>query len=92
MGGDPPVKKKSLRLTPGPHPQPRLAAVKLESENGETERARLLLEKARERADTPRIWMKSAKLERSQGARDAEKALLAWGPPAAATEMLLRWK
>lgn len=41
-----------------------LAAVKLESENDEYERARMLLAKARERAGTARVWMKSAKLER----------------------------
>lgn len=40
-----------------------LAAVKLESENGEYERARLLLEKARASAGTARVMMKSAKLE-----------------------------
>ena len=40
-----------------------LAAVKLESENGEYQRARLLLEKARASAGTARVMMKSAKLE-----------------------------
>ncbi len=40
-----------------------LAAVKLESENGEYERARRLLEKARASAGTARVMMKSAKLE-----------------------------
>ena len=40
-----------------------MAAVKLESENGEYERARLLLEKARASAGTARVMMKSAKLE-----------------------------
>jgi pre-mRNA-processing factor 6 len=53
-----------------------LAAVKLESENEEYERARLLLSKARERAGTARVWMKSAKLERALGFRDKEKELL----------------
>ncbi len=37
--------------------------MKLESENGEYERARLLLEKARASAGTARVMMKSAKLE-----------------------------
>jgi pre-mRNA-processing factor 6 len=32
-----------------------LAAVKLENENGEVERARVLLQKAREQANTPRV-------------------------------------
>ena len=40
-----------------------LAAMKLESENGEYERARRLLEKARASAGTARVMMKSAKLE-----------------------------
>lgn len=40
-----------------------LAAVKLESENAEYERARRLLAKARASAPTPRVMMKSAKLE-----------------------------
>lgn len=40
-----------------------MAAVKLESENGEYERARRLLEKARASAGTARVMMKSAKLE-----------------------------
>lgn len=40
-----------------------LAAVKLESENQEYERARRLLAKARASAPTPRVMMKSAKLE-----------------------------
>ena len=40
-----------------------MAAVKLESESGEYERARLLLEKARASAGTGRVMMKSAKLE-----------------------------
>ncbi|KAF6200949.1 hypothetical protein GE061_005396 [Apolygus lucorum] len=40
-----------------------LAAVKLESENNEYERARKLLAKARASAPTPRVMMKSAKLE-----------------------------
>lgn len=40
-----------------------MAAVKLESENGEYERARLLLKKAWANAGTARVMMKSAKLE-----------------------------
>lgn len=44
-----------------------LAAVKLEAENGEHGRAELLLSKAREKADTMKVWMKSAVLERQLG-------------------------
>lgn len=40
-----------------------MAAVKLESENSEYERARRLLAKARASAPSPRVLMKSAKLE-----------------------------
>lgn len=40
-----------------------MAAVKLESENGEYERARLLLGKAWASAGTARVMMKSVKLE-----------------------------
>ena len=50
-----------------------LAAVKLESENAEFQRARHLLEKARSSAPTPRVVMKSAKLEWQQG--DIVKAI-----------------
>eukprot|EP01012_Entosiphon_sulcatum_P018062 TRINITY_DN22807_c0_g1_i1.p1 TRINITY_DN22807_c0_g1~~TRINITY_DN22807_c0_g1_i1.p1 ORF type:complete len:943 (-),score=212.04 TRINITY_DN22807_c0_g1_i1:27-2855(-) len=58
-----------------------LAAVKVESESAgdaDTEqiRARMLLQKARDRAGTPRIWMKSAKLERQIGNRAEERKLL----------------
>ena len=44
-----------------------LAGAKLELENGETERARVLLERAREKVDGPKVWMKSALLERECG-------------------------
>lgn len=40
-----------------------LAAVKLEWENNEYQRARVLLSKARDRASTEQVWMKSALLE-----------------------------
>jgi len=58
-----------------------LAAVKLESESSEFERARLLLSKARDRAGTARVWMKSAKLERllakeKAGLRNEERKLI----------------
>jgi len=44
-----------------------LAAVKLEWENNEPERARILLRRARDKAPTERVWMKSALLERELG-------------------------
>ena len=50
-----------------------LAAVKLEWENDEIQRARLLLSKARMRAPTERVWLKSALLERE--VRDATAVL-----------------
>jgi len=53
-----------------------LAAVKLEHENNEGARARSLLERARDRAGTERVWMKSALLERELGNSDAERLLL----------------
>ena len=53
-----------------------LAAVKLESENNEPERARILLSKARERAGTERVWMKSIVLERNLGDLGAALKLL----------------
>ena len=55
-----------------------LAAVKLESENGQTDAARRLLVTARERAGTERVWMKAVVLERDLG-RHAE-ALALLGP------------
>jgi pre-mRNA-processing factor 6 len=53
-----------------------LAAVKLESENSEYERARRLLAKARASAPTPRVMMKSAKLEWALNNLDAALRLL----------------
>jgi pre-mRNA-processing factor 6 len=53
-----------------------LAAVKLEWENDERDRARVLLTKARDRAPSPRVWMKAALLERECGDYDAELRLL----------------
>lgn len=44
-----------------------LAAVKLEWENNEIERARILLSKARDRASTKTVWLKSALLARERG-------------------------
>mmetsp|Transcript_23097 Transcript_23097/g.56930 ORF Transcript_23097/g.56930 Transcript_23097/m.56930 type:complete len:966 (-) Transcript_23097:92-2989(-) len=56
-----------------------LAAVKLENENSETQRARTLLEKARVQAGTERIWMQSAILEREAGETAALLVLLQEG-------------
>ncbi|GBF98664.1 hypothetical protein Rsub_11658 [Raphidocelis subcapitata] len=58
-----------------------LAAFKLEFENSEPERARALLAKARatEACSTPRVWMKSAIVEREAGDAAAERGLLEEG-------------
>ncbi|CAM6093470.1 unnamed protein product [Calypogeia fissa] len=56
-----------------------LAAFKLEFENHEPERARMLLGKARERGGTERVWMKSAIVERELGNTQEEKVLLEEG-------------
>ena len=53
-----------------------LAAVKLEWENDERDRARVLLARARDRAPSPRVWMKAALLERECRDFDAELRLL----------------
>lgn len=56
-----------------------LAAVKLENENNETQRARTLLEKARAQAGTERIWMQSAVLEREYGDASTYLAMIEEG-------------
>lgn len=64
--GDVPAARSILALAFQANPNSEeiwLAAIKLESENGEYERARRLLEKARASAGTARVMMKSAKLE-----------------------------
>jgi pre-mRNA-processing factor 6 len=53
-----------------------LAAVKLESENGFTDKARGLLDKAREMCSTERVWMKSAAFEREVGNLKGSKQIL----------------
>jgi pre-mRNA-processing factor 6 len=53
-----------------------LAAVKLESENNELDRARELLKRARAAADTERIWMKSALFEWQTGRPEEALAIL----------------
>ena len=58
-----------------------LAAFKVEFESGEVQRARLILAKARDHppASTPRVWMKSAILEREAGDAEGERGLLREG-------------
>lgn len=66
LAGDVPAARGILSLAFQANPNSEeiwLAAVKLESENEEYERARRLLAKARASAPTPRVMMKSAKLE-----------------------------
>lgn len=66
MAGDVPAARGILSYAFQANPNSEdiwLAAVKLESENAEYERARRLLAKARASAPTPRVMMKSAKLE-----------------------------
>eukprot|EP00741_Cyanophora_paradoxa_P005336 tig00000880_g5175.t1 len=53
-----------------------LAAVKLENENNEPQRARLLLQKARNDCPTKRVWVKSAKLEKQLGNAGEQRRLL----------------
>ena len=54
-----------------------LAAFKLEFENHEPERARAILEKAREgTSSTQKVWMKSALVERELGNSVAERRML----------------
>lgn len=74
--GDVPAARSILSLAFQANPNSEeiwLAAVKLESENFEYERARKLLAKARSSAPTPRVLMKSAKLEWHLG--DLDEAL-----------------
>lgn len=66
LAGDVPAARGILSLAFQANPNSEdiwLAAVKLESENAEYERARRLLAKARSSAPTPRVMMKSARLE-----------------------------
>ncbi|KAG0376876.1 hypothetical protein BGX24_007069 [Mortierella sp. AD032] len=70
VGGDVPGARAVLdaAFEANPNSEPIwLAAVKLEAENGEHGRAEMLLAKAREKADTMKVWMKSAVLERQLG-------------------------
>lgn len=79
LAGDVPAARGILSLAFQANPNSEeiwLAAVKLESENHEYERARRLLAKARGSAPTPRVMMKSAKLEWSLDDLDAALKLL----------------
>lgn len=77
--GDVPAARGILSLAFQANPNSEeiwLAAVKLESENSEYERARRLLAKARASAPTPRVMMKSARLEWSLNDLDEALRLL----------------
>lgn len=79
LAGDVPAARGILSLAFQANPNSEeiwLAAVKLESENSEYERARRLLAKARGSAPTPRVLMKSAKLEWALGELQAALVLL----------------
>ncbi|KAF8930966.1 hypothetical protein BGZ52_000268 [Haplosporangium bisporale] len=70
LGGDVPAARAILGQAFEANPNSEqiwLAAVKLEAENGEHGRAELLLSRARENADTAKVWVKSAVLERQLG-------------------------
>lgn len=56
-----------------------LAAAKVETESGEFDRARHILETARSKAPSSKVYMKSALLERQLGHCNAEKQLLCRG-------------
>ncbi|KAF7282681.1 pre-mRNA processing factor 6 [Rhynchophorus ferrugineus] len=79
LAGDVPAARGILSLAFQANPNSEeiwLAAVKLESENKEYERARRLLAKARGSAATPRVMMKSAKLEWTLNDLDAALSLI----------------
>ncbi|XP_064597243.1 pre-mRNA-processing factor 6-like [Liolophura sinensis] len=66
LAGDVPAARSILALAFQANPNSEeiwLAAIKLESENNEFDRARRLLQKARNSAPTARVMMKSVKLE-----------------------------
>lgn len=79
LAGDVPAARSILALAFKANPNSEeiwLAAVKLESENNEYERARRLLAKARSQAATPKVMMKSAHLEWALGNLEVAKNLL----------------
>jgi pre-mRNA-processing factor 6 len=79
LKGDVPAARSLLALAFKANPNSEdiwLAAMKLESENNEFQRARLLLQKARTSCPTQRVVMKSAKLEWMMDNLDEAKKLL----------------
>jgi pre-mRNA-processing factor 6 len=79
LGGDVPGARQILEAAFASNSESEqiwLAAIKLEVETGEFERARILLKSARERADTEKVWMKAAILERLMGEYDAALEIL----------------
>nr|GEW20925.1 protein stabilized1 [Tanacetum cinerariifolium] len=89
LAGDVPAARKILQSADAAIPNSEeiwLAAFKLEFENNEPERARMILAKARETAQTllakdrewggERVWMKSAIIERELGNGEEERRLL----------------
>ena len=79
LAGDIPSARSILALAFKSNPNSEeiwLAAVKLENENNEYERARHILERARANAGTKRVMMKSAKLEWQLNNLEMAKTLL----------------
>lgn len=79
LGGDVPAARCILQEAFAANPDSEaiwLAAVKLENENNQQERARSLLNRARITCPTEHVWIKSAQLEKQLNNRDAEKSLL----------------
>lgn len=80
--GDPPAARAILEEAYAAIPNSEeilLAAFKLEFDNCEIERARMLLAIARERGGTGRVWMKSAIVERELGNTAEERRFLEEG-------------
>mmetsp|Transcript_35641 Transcript_35641/g.55625 ORF Transcript_35641/g.55625 Transcript_35641/m.55625 type:complete len:924 (-) Transcript_35641:135-2906(-) len=78
LAGDVDAAREILKLAFKANPNKEniwLAAVKLEKENDEPERARKLLESARSKTSTMKVWRKSIKLERELRGYDREKQL-----------------
>lgn len=82
LQGDVPAARSTLAQAFKANPNSEeiwLAAVKLESENSEYPRARMLLTKARASAPTARVWMKSARLEWCLGELEKAEEMLCEG-------------
>ncbi|KAH6812871.1 pre-mRNA splicing factor-like protein [Perilla frutescens var. frutescens] len=79
LGGDVPAARAIFEEAHAAIPNSEeiwLAAYKLEFENSEPERARMLLAKAREREGGERVWMESAIVERELENTAEERRLL----------------